>query len=44
EFDTASGARIQNLAVGSSVPHFATPSTAFGMLFLGTDQGVTAFR
>ena len=44
QFDTASGARIQNLAVGSSVPHFATPSTAFGMLFLGTDQGVTAFR
>ena len=44
EFDTATRTRIQVLAVGSSVPHFATPSTAFGMLFLGTDQGVTALR
>ena len=44
EFDTATRGRIQELAVGASVPHFATPSTAFGMLFLGTNQGVTAFR
>jgi len=44
EFDTASGARIQSLVVGSSVPHFSTPSTAFGMLFLGTNQGVIAFK
>ncbi len=44
EYDTATGARIQDLAVGSPVPHFATPSTAFGMLFLGTTEGVTAFR
>ena len=44
EFDTATRTRIQSLPVGSSVPHFATPSTAFGMLFLGTNRGVTAFR
>ena len=44
EFDTTTNARIQTLSVGSSIPHFATPSAAFGMLFLGTDVGVTAFK
>jgi hypothetical protein len=44
EYDTATRARIQDLPVGSPVPHFATPSAAFGMLFLGTNEGVTAFR
>ncbi len=44
EFDTVTGKQIQNLAVGSPIPHFATPSTAFGMLFLGTNQGVVAFK
>jgi polyvinyl alcohol dehydrogenase (cytochrome) len=44
EFDTTTRARIQSLSVGSSIPHFATPSTAFGMLFLGTNGGVTAFK
>jgi polyvinyl alcohol dehydrogenase (cytochrome) len=44
EFDTTTHARIQTLSVGSSIPHFATPSAAFGMLFLGTDSGVTAFK
>jgi polyvinyl alcohol dehydrogenase (cytochrome) len=44
EFDTTTRARILSLSVGTSIPHFATPSTAFGMLFLGTDLGVTAFK
>jgi polyvinyl alcohol dehydrogenase (cytochrome) len=44
EFDTTSGAVIQNLPVGGAVPHFASPSSALGMLFLGTLQGVTAFK
>jgi polyvinyl alcohol dehydrogenase (cytochrome) len=44
EFDTSTHARIRSLSVGSTIPHFATPSTALGMLFLGTDVGVTAFK
>ncbi|HMH58905.1 MAG TPA: hypothetical protein VK537_06970, partial [Galbitalea sp.] len=44
EFDTTTRAVIQKLSVGASLPHFATPSSAFGMLFLGTLQGVTAFK
>ncbi|HEY4226060.1 MAG TPA: PQQ-binding-like beta-propeller repeat protein [Pseudolysinimonas sp.] len=43
EVDTTTGAVTQTLAVGSTVPHFVTPSTAGGMLFLGTDRGVVAF-
>ena len=43
EFSATTGAKMQTLDVGTSVPHFATPSTAFGLLLIGTDSGVTAF-
>jgi polyvinyl alcohol dehydrogenase (cytochrome) len=44
EFDMTTRAVVQNLPVGEGLPNFATPSASFGMLFLGTVQGVTAFR
>jgi polyvinyl alcohol dehydrogenase (cytochrome) len=44
EFDTTTRSVVQSLRVGASLPHFASPSSAFGMLFLGTLQGVTAFK
>jgi DNA-binding beta-propeller fold protein YncE len=44
EFDTTTRSVIQSLRVGASLPNFASPSSAFGMLFLGTLQGVTAFK
>ncbi|MGT2426359.1 outer membrane protein assembly factor BamB family protein [Amnibacterium kyonggiense] len=42
-FDATTGARTQTLQVGA-LPHFASPSAADGMLFLGTTAGVRAFR
>ncbi|HEY5230344.1 MAG TPA: PQQ-binding-like beta-propeller repeat protein [Galbitalea sp.] len=44
EFDTTTSAVIQSVPVGVALPHFATPSTALGMIFLGTLQGVAAFK
>lgn len=44
QFDAASGARLQRQSIGGSVPHFASPSTALGLLLIGTDTGVAAFR
>jgi polyvinyl alcohol dehydrogenase (cytochrome) len=44
EFNTTTRAVIQTLPVGGPVPHFASPSASLGMLFLGTLQGVTAFK
>lgn len=43
EFDTATGARVQSVSAGSPIPNFASPSTALGLLLIGTDSGVTAF-
>ena len=43
QFDIASGRLLQQIDVGSSVPHFVSPSTALGRIFLGTDSGVAAF-
>jgi len=43
EFDTATGARVQSVSAGSSIPNFASPSRALGLLLIGTDSGVTAF-
>lgn len=42
EFSARSGARLQKLDTGA-LPHFATPSFAGGMLYLGTQSGVIAF-
>lgn len=44
QFDAATGARLQQQSVDGSVPHFASPSTALGLLLVGTDTGVVAFR
>jgi hypothetical protein len=42
-YDAATGAVRQTLQAGP-VPNFATPSAAAGLLLLGTDTGVTAWR
>ena len=44
QFGAATGALIQRVPVGRSEPHFASPSTALGVLLVGTDSGVVAFR
>ncbi|WP_345763189.1 PQQ-binding-like beta-propeller repeat protein [Diaminobutyricibacter sp. McL0608] len=44
EYDARTGALIQTIGVGTSVPNFATPSTGLGLLFLGTSSGVVAYR
>lgn len=44
QFDASTGSLLQRHAVGGSLPHFASPSTALGLLLIGTDTGVTAFR
>jgi outer membrane protein assembly factor BamB len=43
EYKASSGALKQRLAIGSGIPHFASPSTAFGEVFVGTTGGVVAF-
>jgi outer membrane protein assembly factor BamB len=43
EYNANTGKRMQSLAIGASLPHFASPSTAFGELFVGTNNGVVAF-
>ncbi|MCI0157131.1 PQQ-binding-like beta-propeller repeat protein [Leifsonia shinshuensis] len=44
QFDASTGARLQRQTVGVAVPHFASPSRALGLLLIGTDTGVVAFR
>lgn len=44
QFNASTGALLQRQPVGDSVPHFASPSTALGLLLIGTDTGVVAFR
>ncbi|MFB9746232.1 outer membrane protein assembly factor BamB family protein [Leifsonia shinshuensis] len=44
QFSAATGALLQRQQIGDSVPHFASPSTALGVLLVGTDSGVVAFR
>jgi hypothetical protein len=43
-FDAASGSTLHSVAVGSDVPVFASPSPGLSQLFVGTADGVTAFR
>ncbi len=43
EFNTATGAQMQVISASTSIPNFASPSTALGLLLIGTDTGVTAF-
>jgi outer membrane protein assembly factor BamB len=43
EYEAATGATLQTIDVGSSVPTFTSPSTALGLLLVGTTSGVTAF-
>ena len=42
EMDPASGT-VQQQLDGASVPNFATPSTADGLMFIGTSAGVEAY-
>lgn len=44
EFDTATGAQQQDIAVGTQVPIFSSPSAGLGMLLVPTATGVTAFH
>jgi hypothetical protein len=43
EIDPASGAVIQSTEVNASVPNFASPAGAQGLLLVGTDSGLAAF-
>jgi polyvinyl alcohol dehydrogenase (cytochrome) len=43
EFNAASGARLQTVRVGEKISNFTSPSSALGLLLVGTDTGVTAF-
>jgi polyvinyl alcohol dehydrogenase (cytochrome) len=43
EFNAVTGARLQTVRVGGTVSNFTTPSSALGLLLVGTDTGVTAF-
>ena len=43
ELDPRSGAVVQETSAGRSVPHFASPSAAAGVLVVGTTSGVVAF-
>lgn len=43
-FDVATGRALQTVPVGSTVPHFTSPSAALGLVLVGTDHGVAAFR
>lgn len=44
QFEAATGALLQRQQLDASVPHFVSPSTALGLLLIGTDTGVLAFR
>jgi hypothetical protein len=43
ELDPRSGSVMQQVSVGRTVPHFASPAAAGGLLVLGTTRGVVAF-
>ncbi len=43
-YDAASTKTVQRIEIGSSVPTFATPSATSGSVFIGTTDGVAAFR
>ncbi|KQR51390.1 hypothetical protein ASF88_19730 [Leifsonia sp. Leaf336] len=44
QFEASTGTLLQRQEVGQSVPHFVSPSRALGLLLVGTDTGVVAFR
>jgi outer membrane protein assembly factor BamB len=39
----ANGQTLFTTSVGSAVPHFVTPTSALGLVLVGTNSGVTAF-
>jgi polyvinyl alcohol dehydrogenase (cytochrome) len=41
--DPATGSVEQSIGVGESVPHFASPAAALGLLLVGTNSGIVAF-
>jgi polyvinyl alcohol dehydrogenase (cytochrome) len=43
EFNATTGARLQSLSIGSTVSNFTSPSSALGLVLVGTNNGVVAF-
>lgn len=43
EFNAVTSAHLQTISIGTSVSNFTTPSSALGLLLVGTSSGVTAF-
>ena len=43
EWDARTRARLQRIETGEQVANFATPASAFGLLLIPTETGVTAF-
>jgi polyvinyl alcohol dehydrogenase (cytochrome) len=44
DYDATTGAEIQTVHVGTTVPTFASPSAGLGLLLVGTTTGVAAFK
>jgi len=44
ELDPATGSTRHEIGLGSALPHFASPSLAGGLIFVGTAEGVVAVR
>jgi polyvinyl alcohol dehydrogenase (cytochrome) len=44
DYNATTGAEVQTVNVGSTVPTFASPSAGLGLLLVGTTSGVAAFK
>ncbi|WP_158866861.1 outer membrane protein assembly factor BamB family protein [Leifsonia sp. AG29] len=44
QFDASTGTLLQRQQIGEAVPNFTSPSTVLGLLLVGTDRGIVAFR
>jgi polyvinyl alcohol dehydrogenase (cytochrome) len=44
DYNATTGARVQTVPVGQTVPTFTSPSAGLGLLLVGTTSGVTAFK
>jgi polyvinyl alcohol dehydrogenase (cytochrome) len=42
-FDAATGVRLQTISIGTTVSNFSSPSSALGLLLIGTNAGIAAF-
>jgi polyvinyl alcohol dehydrogenase (cytochrome) len=43
EYNAVTGAHLQTIRIGSKISNFTSPSSALGLILIGTDTGVTAF-